>query len=98
MLEINTSLDPKKAFHISAGVVGKIRIGNMYKQKYSFEGDDNKTSIKGDLGLNRWAADAMVRVGYRKFTLFGQVGLLPLFDNANTQDVYTFSAGIFIKT
>lgn len=98
MLEINTSLDPKKAFHISAGVVGKIRIGNMYKQKYSFEGDDNKTSIKGDLGLNRWAVDGMVRVGYRKFTLFGQVGLLPLFDNANTNDVYTFSAGIFLKT
>jgi hypothetical protein len=98
MLEFNTSLDPDKAFHISAGVVGKVRIGNMYKQKFSFEGNDNKTSIKGDLGLNRWAADAMVRVGYRRFTLFAQVGLLPLFDNENTQDVYPFAVGFFIKT
>lgn len=97
MLEFNTSLDPQKAFHISAGVVGKILIGDMYKQKYSYQGNDNKASIKGDLGFNRWAADAMVRVGYRRLTLFAQTGLLPLFDNDNTSDVYTFSAGFFIK-
>lgn len=97
MLEFNTSLDPDKSFHISAGVVGKVLIGDMYKQKYSFEGNDNKASIKGDLGFNRWAADAMVRVGYRRLTLFTQVGLLPLFDNDNTDDVYTFAAGFFIK-
>lgn len=97
MLEFNTSLDPKKAFHISAGVVGKILVGDMYKQKYNYQGNDNKASIKGDLGFNRWAADAMVRVGYRQLTLFAQTGLLPLFDNGNTSDVYTFSAGFFIK-
>lgn len=97
MLEFNTSLDPRKSFHISAGVVGKIRIENMYKQKYSLAGNENKASIKGDLGMNRWAADAMVRVGYRRLTVFTQVGLLPLFDNANTDDVYSFAAGFFIK-
>ncbi|HKK39176.1 MAG TPA: outer membrane beta-barrel protein [Cryomorphaceae bacterium] len=98
MLEFNTSLDPDKAFHITAGVVGKVRIGNMYKQKFSLDGNDNKTSLKGDLGLNRWAADATVRIGYKRLTVFGQVGLLPLFDNDNTQDVYPFAVGLFIKT
>ncbi|MFT6997460.1 MAG: hypothetical protein ACJAQ4_001214 [Cryomorphaceae bacterium] len=98
LLEFNTSLDQKKAFHITAGVVGKVRIGNMYKQKYSLDGNDNKASLKGDLGLNRWAADATLRIGYRKLTFFGQVGLLPLFDNDNTQDVYPFAFGLFIKT
>jgi hypothetical protein len=98
MLEFNTSLDPDRAFHISAGVVGKVRIGNMYKQKYSFEGNDNKASLKGELGMNRWAADAMLRIGYRRFTLFGQVGLVPLFDNDNTQDMYPVAVGLFIKT
>jgi hypothetical protein len=98
LLEFNTSLNPKRTFHISAGVVGKWRIGNMYKQKFSFEGHDNKTSIKGDLGLNTWAVDGMLRVGYRRLTVFGQVGLLPLFDNQGTQDFYTFAVGLFIKT
>ncbi len=98
MLEFNTSLDPDKAFHISAGVVGKVRLGNMYKQKYSFEGNDNKASLKGDLGLNRWGADAMLRIGYKRLTIFGQVGLVPLFDNDNTQDVYPVAVGFFIKT
>lgn len=97
LLEFNTSLDPHKSFHISAGVVGKIRIENMYKQKFSLAGNENKTSVKGDLGMNRWAADAMVRVGYRRLTVFAQVGLLPLFDNANTDDVYSFAAGLYIK-
>ena len=97
MLEFNTSLNPRKSFHISAGVVGKIRIEDMYKQKFSLAGNENKASIKGDLGMNRWAADAIVRVGYRRLTVFTQVGLLPLFDNANTDDVYSFAAGFYIK-
>ncbi|MEM9050445.1 MAG: outer membrane beta-barrel protein [Bacteroidota bacterium] len=98
LLEFNTSLDPDKAFHISAGVVGKVRLGNMYKQKYSIEGNDNKESLKGELGMNRWAADAMLRIGYKRLTIFGQVGLLPLFDNDNTQDVYPVAVGFMIKT
>lgn len=97
MLEFNTSLDPKKSFHITAGVIGKVRLGNMYKQKFSFDGNDNKTALKGDLGLNRWAADAVLRIGYRRLTIFGQVGLLPMFDNAGTQDFYTFATGFYIK-
>ncbi len=97
MLEFNTSTDQSRSFHISAGVVGKLRMGNMYKQKYDLAGDHNKYSLKGDLGLNRWAADAMVRVGYGWFTLYGQVALTPLFDNDNTPDLYTASVGIFMK-
>lgn len=97
MLEFNTSLDPDKAVHISAGVVGKVKIENMYKQKFSLDGEDRKASVKGDMGFNTWQVDAMVRIGYRRLTLFTQVGMLPLFDNHNTPDVYTFSSGLFIK-
>ncbi len=97
MLEFNTSLDQDRAFHISAGVIGKVLIGNMYKQKYELEGNDRKATLKGEMGFTRWSADALVRVGYRRLTLFAQVGLVPLFDNANTSDVYTFSTGFFIK-
>ncbi len=95
MLEFNTSLNPEKSFHISAGIVGKVRIENMYKQKYSFDGSDYKSTQKGDLGLNRWGADAIVRVGYRKLTFFTQVGLLPLFEeNDNNPELYAFAAGL----
>ncbi len=98
MLEFNTSLDREKSFHISAGVVGKVRFENMYKQKFSFEGSDSKTKLKGDLGLNRWGADAIVRVGYRNLTLFTQVGLLPLFDDTDRNpELYAFAAGLHIN-
>lgn len=94
MLEFNTSLNPRKSFHITAGVIGKMRIENMYKQKFSEGGNDNKTSIKGDIGFNRWGLDAVARVGYGYFTVFAQVGLIPLFDNTNAPDIHTFAAGI----
>ncbi len=99
LLEFNTSLDPDKALHITAGVVGKVRLENMYKEKYSTEGDNYKQSIKGDLGLNLWQADAIVKVGFKKFSLFTQVGLIPLFDSKNAvdEDLYTFAAGISLS-
>lgn len=94
MLEFNTSLIPRKSLHITAGVIGKVRIDNMYKEKYREDGSNFKTSVKGDLGFNRWGADAVVRLGYGWVTVFAQAGLLPLFDNNNTPDVHTFAAGI----
>lgn len=98
LLEFNTSLDPKKSFHVSAGVIGKVLIGTMYKQKYELDGDRFKSNIKGDLGLNRWGLDATVRVGYRKLTFFGQMGLLPLFENTDSNpDVFTYAAGINLR-
>lgn len=97
MLDFNTSLDPDRAFHISAGVVGKVLIGSMYKQKFNTEGNSYKEALHGDLGFNRWQVDAIARVGYRRLTIFAQAGLLPLFDNDNTPDLYSFSAGFFIK-
>lgn len=97
MLEYNTSENAKRAFHISAGVIGKVLIGSMYKQKYNQDGHSYKVSTKGELGFNRVQVDALARIGYRRLTLFAQVGLLPLFDNNNTPDLYSFSTGFFIK-
>lgn len=94
MLEFNTSLNPRKSLHVTAGVIGKVRIDNMYKEKFREDGSNFKTTQKGDLGLNRWGADAVVRLGYGWVTVFAQAGLLPLFDNDNTPDLYSFAAGI----
>lgn len=97
LLEFNTSLNPSRCFHITAGVVGKFRLENMYKEKYRFDGADTKETVKGDLGFNRFQADALLKVGYRGVSVFGQVGLLPLFDSknaANNADLYTFAVGL----
>jgi len=94
LLEFNTSLDPRKSFHITTGVIGKVRLGNMYKQKGEIDDDRFKSTLKGDLGFNRWGADAIVRVGYGWFTAFAQVGLVPMFSSNNAPDIYPFAAGI----
>jgi hypothetical protein len=36
----------------------------------------------------------MVRFGYGDFTLFGTVGILPLFQDGEAPELNTFSAGI----
>lgn len=97
MLEFNTSLDKDKAFHISAGVVGKLRVGNMYKQRHDQDGRNHTDKFKGDLLTNPFAADAIVKVGYRNFTLFAQTSLTPLFDTDAAPDVRTFAAGLSIN-
>ncbi len=97
MLEFNTSLNPQNVFHISVGVIGKVKLENMYKQKYDLDGNSNKATLKGDMGFNLWGLDATARIGYRRLTLFAQVGLEPFIKNANTPDVYTFATGFFIK-
>ncbi len=97
LMEFNTSLDPSRSFHITAGVVGKVRMGNMYKIRGEIDDDRFKDTFKGELGLNRWALDGVLRVGYGRFTVFGQVGLLPMFSSNNAPDIYTFAAGFAIN-
>lgn len=94
LLEFNTSVNPDKSLHITAGVIGKVLIGSMYKQKYTEDGSRAKDKEKGELGFNRFGADAVVRIGYGNFSLFSQVGLLPLFDNNNAPDMQTFAVGL----
>lgn len=97
MLDINTSPDPSRSFHLSAGVIGKLRIGNAYKQRYRLDGETYKETVKGDLQTAPFQVDATVRVGYGWFTLWGTAGMLPLFENDANPDLYTWSAGIALR-
>jgi Outer membrane protein beta-barrel domain len=94
LLEFNTSENYKKSFHLAAGVVGGVNIGSMYKIKYTRDDKDQKDKSKGLKVFNPFQLDAMVRFGYGEFTLFGTVGLLPLFQENDGPELNTFSAGI----
>jgi hypothetical protein len=94
MLEVNTSENPKRSFHIAAGVIGGWKIGSITKQEYTNEGNDIRLRAKQDFNLTPLTLDASVRVGYGKFTLFGSYGLTPLFRNDRGPEVYSMTVGL----
>lgn len=96
MLEFNTSLDPERTFHVSAGVIGGWNMGTINKVKYEEDGNDIKNRSKGDYNLTPFTLDASVRVGYRNFTLFANYGLTPLFEDGKGPEVYPLTVGLSV--
>ena len=96
MLEFNTSLDPERTFHVSAGVIGGWNMGTINKVKYEEDGNDVKNRSKGDYNLTPFTLDASVRVGYRNFTLFANYGLTPLFEDGKGPEVYPLTVGLCV--
>lgn len=79
MLSFNTSSNAKKNFHISAGVLGNLRIGSVYKKKFDSNGEERKEKKRDDFNLEPLAVDLTFRVGYRDYTFFVNYGVTPLF-------------------
>lgn len=96
MLEFNTSRYSERSFHLSAGVVGGMRIGSKYKQKYKVKeiGEVEKAKLKGDYNVAPFKLDAMARVGFGWFSLFGSYSITELFQNDQNPELHPFTAGI----
>ena len=90
--------DKSGNFHLSAGVVGGIRIGSRLRQRYIE--NDNEFDIKdkrGDFFFNSFKADATVRVGYGDFGVFASYNLIPLFRTTVVEDVRNVSFGLMMN-
>ena len=82
LIQINTSKNPKKNFHIAFGAIGGVRIGSNVKYKYEVaNGGDSKEKVNGRFNVNPFHATLTARIGYRNFGLFANYNMLPLFEN-----------------
>lgn len=99
MLEFNTSLDPDRSFHISAGVVGGLNIGNKYKQKYEVleTNEKEKLKLKSDFNVAPFKLDAMARVGFGDFMFHASYALTDMFDSNVNPQLRPFSAGLTLN-
>lgn len=96
MLELNTSENPDKTFHLAMGVIGGVKIGSITKQEWNFEGDEITERRKQDFNMTPLTLDASARIGYRNFTLFASYGLTPLFKKGNGPEVYPVTVGLSV--
>ena len=97
LLEITTNKDNDKAWHISAGVVGGIRIGSSLKTKWEDAGKTNKDRVKSNYNLNPFEAHATAIVGYGDISLYVNYGLTQVFEKDKGPNYAPVSAGILVN-
>jgi hypothetical protein len=86
----------KKRIHISAGVIGGVKLWSNTKMKYTISGEKSKEKAKGDYNLSplRWGFTA--RVGYRAINFYANYYMTPLFKENRGPELYPFSVGLAI--
>lgn len=94
MLEINTSKNSKKNFHIAAGVEFAYRIHSVTKQRYTADDKHYKIKQRDDFNLEPFNMNAMARIGYNNVTVYASYGLSRLFKKDQGPQVYPVSLGI----
>ena len=97
LLEITTNKDNDKAWHISAGVVGGIRIGSSLETKWEDAGKTNKDRVKSNYNLNPFEAQATAIVGYGDISLYVNYGLTQVFEKDKGPNFAPVSAGILVN-
>ncbi len=94
ILEFNTSNNPNKSFHIGFGVVGQYLIASRTKQVLTQDGNTFTKVRKDNYNLNPFGAKAIVTIGYKSFTIFGEYSLTELFKPGQGPKLNTFTAGV----
>ena len=84
--------------HMSAGVVGGLRLGSHTKIKYKSNGNKHKDKDHDDFNLNTLRYSAQVRVGYRSLNFFATYGLNGLFEKNDGPELDPFTVGITLIT
>lgn len=97
LLEFNTNKDPKKSWHLSAGVVGGLRLGSSWKTKWEDNGKTRKEKVRSAYHLNPFQAYAMAMIGYHNVNLYVNYGLTQLFEKGKGPKFSPVSAGVMFN-
>jgi hypothetical protein len=94
LLEFNTSNNPNKSFHMAFGVVGEYLISSRTKQKLEQNNFEFTKQRKDSYNLSPFSAKALINIGYKGFTAFGEYNLTPMFQKGKGPELYPFTVGI----
>jgi hypothetical protein len=97
LLQISTNKNANKAWNISAGVVGGIRLDARQVQKWEADGKKNKDKTKDDFQFNPFQASLMATVGYGDWSLYASYGLTDVFNEGSAPKVRVVNAGILLS-
>jgi hypothetical protein len=80
--------------HMSAGVIGGVRLGSHTKTVYREGGRKMKDKVKDDFYLSPFRYGFTFRAGYRNLNLFANYYATPLFEKNRGPELYPFSIGL----
>ena len=97
LLQISTSKNSNKAWNISAGIVGGIRVDARQIQKWEADDKKNKDKTKDDFQFNPFQASLMATIGYGDWSLYATYGLSDVFNEGSAPKVRGVNAGILLS-
>ena len=92
LLELCSNKDPHKAWHLSLGLVGGLRIASSWRTKVG----NDVTNTKGDFNFRPFTAHAVAILGYDKLSLYVNYGLSNVFEKNSAPETKMVSAGVIM--
>lgn len=89
--------DREDRFHLSAGVIGGIKLFSNTKIKYVENGDKQKDKIKNDYYLSTLRYGLTARAGYKAIKLYVNYYPTPLFMADRGPELYPVAAGLVLS-
>lgn len=83
-----------KTVHLSAGVVGSVRLGSHTKQVYELNGTTFNPKTRDEFNLSSFRYSAMLRVGVGKIDLYASYALNTMFKKNEGPQIYPFTIGL----
>ena len=85
------------SFHISAGVIGGIRLSSHTKQVYNFNGTGkNKPKTYDEFFLQPFRLDATARIGWGPINIYANYALSEMFRKNRGPELYPFTVGLIL--
>jgi hypothetical protein len=94
MFEAFTSRNPKKAFHIGAGLMTGIRLMSHTKMKYEIDGDVFKPKLYNDFGLDPFRLGVRAAIGFHRINLYTDYYFTSMFREGRGPSLYPINFGI----
>ena len=95
LIKYNSSYNKKdNRFYFATGIILNYTVGNSIYTEYSINGVDYKKRYSSDFFVNKFRADATIRIGYNHVSVFANFGLGPMFDTAKVGDTRTMQTGL----
>lgn len=94
MLEINTSKNANKNFHIAAGMEFAYRIHSVTKQRFDMDDKHYRIKQRDDFNLEPFSYGLLARVGYNNVTVYANYSLSRLFKKNAGPQVYPVTVGV----
>lgn len=83
-----------RQFYVSGGFIGGVRMHSKTKVVYNdAQGDKQKNKGKGNFNVVPVKADATLRIGFSKVTVWGSYTLTNLFKENSFPDLHTYAVG-----